>query len=139
MTLRQCPWLQARPWDQSFRLFTSIDDSIVLANRTFSARELPPTIHSGIDRGPESLLQLLPQPTRKIVGKLLDLNPKSRATIEDLRFDDWYSGISGCQSEGYTEDSEYQSFHLSASGVERMQRLGFGYATHLRSSKNSEI
>ena len=84
------------------------------------------------------MLQLLPQPTRKIIGKLLDLDPKSRATIEDLRFDEWYSGISLCQKEGSTEIFEYQPFDLGTSGAERIERLGFGYATYLTKSKQQQ-
>jgi serine/threonine protein kinase len=128
MTLRQCPWLQPRPWDQSFRLFTLTDDLLVSANHTFSPPELPSLVDFSVDRGPESLLQLLPQHTRKIIGKMLDPNPDFRATIEDLRSDRWYNGILGCQREDYTENSEDESPSGEASGAEGIERLGFGYA-----------
>lgn len=127
MTLRQCPWLQARPWDQSFRLFTTTNDSIMAANQTLPHHELPLPIHSGIERGPESLLHLLSQPARKIIGKLLYVNPESRATIEDLRSDEWFSGISHCQREDFSELLGYEVFHLDTSGSGTKKRLSFGY------------
>ena len=136
MTLRQCPWLQARPWDQSFRLFTMTNDSIVAANHTLSHHELPLPIYSGVERGPESLLQLLPQPAQKIIGKLLDVNPESRATIEDLRSSQWYSEISGCQSEDFSKiHLEYEAFCLGTSGAGKKERLGFGYETLFKDFK----
>lgn len=106
------------------------------ANHTPSHQVLlsPLPIYSGYERGgPESLLQLLPQPARKIIGKLLDLNPESRATIEDLRSDQWYSGISGCQRESFSEiQVEYEDFlRLGASGAGKRERVGFGYVTLL--------
>lgn len=138
MTLRQCPWLQARPWDQSFRLFTSTDDSFASANHTFSPPELSSLDDFNIDRGPESLLQLLPQPARKIIGKMLDLNSESRPTIEDLRSDEWYNGILGCQGEDPTESSQYESPSVEASGAERIERFGFGYAILFSESEEQQ-
>lgn len=132
MTLRQCPWLQPRPWDQSFRLFIPTDDLFVSANHTVTSPEVPPLVELSFDRGPESLLQLLPQPAQKIIGKMLDLNPESRATIKDLRFDEWYNGISSCQ----VEDTKSPS--MKASGAETIERLGFGYAILFSKSKGEE-
>ena len=128
MTLRQCPWLQPRPWDLSFRLFTSTNVSFVSATHSFSSPEISSLVDFDVDRGPQSLLQLLPQPPRKIIGKMLDLNSESRATIEDLRSDEWYNGITGCQKRGSRGNSEYESPNVEASGAERIDRLGFGYA-----------
>lgn len=138
MTLRQCPWIQARPSDRSFCLFASTNDSVLSADHTFSPREFLSPIHSDVERGPESLLQLLPQPARKIIGKLLDLNPESRATIEDLRSDEWYSGILGCQREGSMDDSGYDHFRLGTSAFERTKRLGFGYEMLFMSYKEQQ-
>lgn len=135
MTLRRCPWLQPRPWDQSFRLFTSTDNRRVSANYTFSISELSSPVDFGADRGPDSLLYLLPQPARKIIGKMLDLNPESRATMTDLRSDEWFSGILGCQREDSIKCTDYEAPGVEDSGAERIERLGFGYMTLFATSE----
>ena len=48
-------------------------------------------------RGPWRLLRLLPRETRTIMGKMLQINPKQRATLEDLHADPWMSGTPFCQ------------------------------------------
>ena len=48
-------------------------------------------------RGPWRLLRLLPRETRNIMGKMLQVNPKQRATLEDLQADPWMSTTAFCQ------------------------------------------
>ena len=48
-------------------------------------------------RGPWRLLRLLPRETRAIMGKMLQLNPKDRATLDDIQADPWMSGTPFCQ------------------------------------------
>lgn len=48
-------------------------------------------------RGPWRLLRLLPRDTRTIMGKMLQVNPKQRATLEDIHADPWISGTPFCQ------------------------------------------
>ena len=40
-------------------------------------------------KGPWRLLRLLPRETRTIMGKMLQINPKRRATLEDMMADPW--------------------------------------------------
>ena len=52
-------------------------------------------------RGPWRLLRLLPRETRTIMGKMLQINPKSRATLEDMAADPWMANTPVCsQVEG---------------------------------------
>ena len=48
-------------------------------------------------KGPWRLLRLLPRETRSIMGKMLQLNPKNRATLEDMMNDPWISNTPLCQ------------------------------------------
>ncbi len=48
-------------------------------------------------RGPWRLLRLLPRETRTIMGKMLQVNPKNRATLEEMMADPWMSGTPVCQ------------------------------------------
>lgn len=47
-------------------------------------------------RGPWRLLRLLPRETRSIIGKMLEVNPKHRATLEVLMSDPWVSQTPVC-------------------------------------------
>ena len=52
-------------------------------------------------KGPWRLLRLLPRESRIIIGLMLELDPKRRATLEDLMNDPWMSGTPVCrQMEG---------------------------------------
>ena len=48
-------------------------------------------------KGPWRLLRLLPRESRNIMGKMLQINPRNRATLEDMMNDAWILGISVCQ------------------------------------------
>ena len=48
-------------------------------------------------KGPWRLLRLLPRDTRTIMGKMLQVNPKQRATMEDIQSDPWMSTTPFCQ------------------------------------------
>ena len=47
-------------------------------------------------KGPWRLLRLLPRETRSIVGKMLEVNPKHRATLEILMSDPWIAQTPVC-------------------------------------------
>ena len=52
-------------------------------------------------KGPWRLLRLLPRETRTIIGSMLEIDPKRRATLEDMMADPWISGTPVCsQIEG---------------------------------------
>lgn len=42
-----------------------------------------------IVKGPWRLLRLLPRETRTIIGRMLEIDPKRRATLEDMFADSW--------------------------------------------------
>ena len=48
-------------------------------------------------RGPWRLLRLLPRETRAIMGKMLEIDPRKRATIADMMEDPWITETPVCQ------------------------------------------
>lgn len=50
-------------------------------------------------RGPWRLLRLLPRESRHIIGRMLELDPKIRATMAEVLEDPWVSGTSICRQE----------------------------------------
>jgi len=48
-------------------------------------------------KGPWRLLRLLPRETRTIMGKMLQINPRQRATLEDMMADPWMMNTPVCQ------------------------------------------
>lgn len=52
-----------------------------------------------IIKGPWRLLRLLPRESRHIIGRMLELDPKRRATMEEILNDPWVSGTPICREE----------------------------------------
>ena len=48
-------------------------------------------------KGPWRLLRLLPRESRSIVGRMLEVDPKKRATIDEMLKDPWISNSPVCQ------------------------------------------
>ena len=48
-------------------------------------------------RGPWRLLRLLPRESRHIIGRMLEIDPKRRATIEEMLEDPWVATTPVCQ------------------------------------------
>ena len=48
-------------------------------------------------RGPWRLLRLLPRESRTIIGRMLDVNPKKRATLEEILEDPWIHSTPVCR------------------------------------------
>lgn len=73
------------------------------------APPLPPgsTQHSGqrqeVIKGPWRLLRILPRESRSIIGRMLKVNPKDRATLDEVLSDDWVRGIHACQQDSTGE------------------------------------
>lgn len=74
------------------------------------ARDAIPTASSGatineaekkpeVIRGPWRLLRLLPRESRHIMGRMLELDPKKRATLAEILEDPWISGTPICRQE----------------------------------------
>ena len=50
-------------------------------------------------KGPWRLLRLLPRDTRHIIGRMLELDPKKRATIEEIMENPWVQKTAVCYQE----------------------------------------
>lgn len=50
-------------------------------------------------KGPFRLLRLLPRESRHIIGRMLELNPKKRATLEEIWYDEWIGSLQYCTQE----------------------------------------
>lgn len=54
----------------------------------------------GVIKGPWRLLRLLPRETRFIVGRMLEIDPDRRATMDEILSDKWIKGSVFCRQEG---------------------------------------
>jgi len=50
-------------------------------------------------KGPWRLLRLLPRESRYIIGRMLDLDPKRRATLQEIHQDKWVKNSHVCYQE----------------------------------------
>ncbi|KAJ5107016.1 hypothetical protein N7456_003691 [Penicillium angulare] len=50
-------------------------------------------------KGPWRLLRILPRESRYIIGRMLKVDPKERATLDEVLADDWVRNIICCQQE----------------------------------------
>lgn len=50
-------------------------------------------------KGPLRLLRLLPRETRHIIGRMLELDPNKRATMEEILKDPWVQNSLVCRQE----------------------------------------
>lgn len=50
-------------------------------------------------KGPWRLLRLLPRESRHIIGRMLELDPKKRATLDEIIEDKWVTGSAVCSQE----------------------------------------
>jgi serine/threonine protein kinase len=50
-------------------------------------------------KGPWRLLRLLPRESRHIIGRMLEVDPKKRATLEEIIEDKWVTGSEICSQE----------------------------------------
>lgn len=69
-------------------------DSAPASRTTTSDSKDQPTI-----KGPIRLLRLLPRETRHIIGRMLELNPANRATMDDILADPWVQNALVCRQE----------------------------------------
>ncbi|CAZ86103.1 unnamed protein product [Tuber melanosporum] len=90
MTLRRFPWKAPRQSDNSFKLFSMPPDAPTPTTVQGSGQQV---------KGPHRLLRLLPRESRQIISRMLDLNPKKRATLEEIWNDEWIRSILYCQQE----------------------------------------
>jgi len=126
MSLRRFPWKLPRSSDISFKLFASpptpgtpavemlarnlsISDAEDHAAVSAAASSGPASTSTSSDntdgasqqtiKGPWRLLRLLPRESRYIIGRMLDLDPRRRATLEEIHADKWVQGSPVCTQE----------------------------------------
>ena len=58
---------------------------------------VPSSGRSEVIRGPWRLLRLLPRETRPIIGAMLKIDPKDRATLADIKADSWVKNSPVCE------------------------------------------
>lgn len=51
-------------------------------------------------KGPWRLLRLMPRESRHIIGRMLDINPKTRATLAEILEDPWVANTQICRQLG---------------------------------------
>lgn len=124
MCLRRFPWKAPRLSDNSYRLFVAPPDpdqeaftdasrSSSVATPSNGAGEgngsaVPDKVSTGATssqqsstniKGPLRLLRLLPRDTRHMIGRMLELDPAKRATVEEILADPWVSNALVCKQE----------------------------------------
>ncbi|OKL56311.1 hypothetical protein UA08_08431 [Talaromyces atroroseus] len=52
-------------------------------------------------KGPWRLLRILPRESRYIIGRMLKVNPKERATLDEVLTDDWIQSIQLCRQDDF--------------------------------------
>lgn len=75
---------------------TNADGGSSAAPNTVSATQAQ---SQGTIKGPWRLLRLLPRETRHIVGRMLEIDPKKRATLDEIYEDKWVQGAMVCRQE----------------------------------------
>jgi serine/threonine protein kinase len=50
-------------------------------------------------RGPWRILRLLPRESRHVIGRMLEIDPKKRAKMEEILEDNWVSNTEICRQE----------------------------------------
>jgi len=65
-----------------------------------SASQAPPAEKKEVIRGPWRILRLLPRESRHVIGRMLELDPKKRATMSEILDDPWVANTVICRQEG---------------------------------------
>ncbi|PNS18420.1 hypothetical protein CAC42_6237 [Sphaceloma murrayae] len=148
MCLRRFPWKAPRMSDNSYRLFVSPpdpgQDELLNPSRKSSQPSSRTTTGGSSDthhhhhhhsekkeeksqpsggeqptiKGPIRLLRLLPRDTRVIIGRMLELDPKKRATIDEILQNEWVQNALVCRQEegGVCYHAPNHRHHLEGSG-----------------------
>ncbi|KAJ5159981.1 Serine/threonine-protein kinase oca2 [Penicillium canariense] len=58
-----------------------------------------PSQRQEVIKGPWRLLRILPRESRYIIGRMLKVNPKERATLDEVLADEWVRNIIACRQE----------------------------------------
>lgn len=97
MTLRRFPWKVPKPTDTSFNLFITKPTK----EEEYSYHHPPatPPKEKVVYKGPWRLLRLLPHESRHIIGRMLEIDPKNRAKLQDIWDNEWFRDIEFCTIE----------------------------------------
>src|SRR5215469_4775143 len=68
-------------------------------NPSQSSDSISQTSQTPVIKGPWRLLRLLPRETRSIIGRMLEVDPKKRATLEEVLADPWVQRNQVCRQE----------------------------------------
>jgi serine/threonine protein kinase len=104
---------------------TSQVDSPSSSNISTGSKETP----QAIIKGPWRLLRLLPRETRHIISRMLDLDPNTRATLDEVLQDPWVVNARVCAQE------EQTGRILRAEGHDHTLEPGAGGATPATTKK----
>ncbi len=63
-------------------------------------------------RGPWRILRSLPRESRHVIGRMLDVDPRTRATIEELLLEPWVANSHVCRQEDMADDEKVESDDL---------------------------
>lgn len=92
MSLRRFPWKVPKATDNSFAMFSAKP-----TKEEEQSYFTPNSTHEKVVfKGPWKLLRLLPSESRRIIGRMLELNPEKRATTEEIWEDKWVKSMSMC-------------------------------------------
>ncbi|SCV05272.1 LANO_0H03840g1_1 [Lachancea nothofagi CBS 11611] len=126
MVLKKFPWKIPKLKDNSFKLFCSgrnCDSLSALVIQTPETASAPPSYDNAVKAeettptpppsssdsnnnpadpdnpniGPQRLLHSLPEESQHIVGRMVDLAPACRVSIDDIMRDPWIQGIDMCE------------------------------------------
>ncbi|KAK3386211.1 kinase-like domain-containing protein [Sordaria brevicollis] len=120
MTLRRFPWKVPRLTDNSFKLFAAEPSfghdpkklllppsasMSALSDIPASTASIPGEAGSTgekkeVIRGPWRILRLLPRESRHVIGRMLDLDPKTRAKMTEILDDPWVANTVICRQIG---------------------------------------
>lgn len=148
MCLRRFPWKAPRMSDNSYRLFVASPDpgqdellsqsaktSVASSRATTNTEESKQSHHhhhhqsaekpappvssdSAQIKGPIRLLRLLPRDTRQIIGRMLEIDPAKRATMDEILENEWVQNALVCKQEegGVCYHAPNHRHHLEGSG-----------------------
>ena len=120
MSLRRFPWKAPRLSDNSYKLFVAAPSPGTPKSLGGTGADPDATSKGQIDqtpsesqgstasrtsdgsrpeqiRGPWRLLRLLPRESRHIMSRMLEIDPKKRATMEEMTEDPWISNTPVCR------------------------------------------
>lgn len=114
MTLRRFPWKMPRVTDNSYKLFASPPSPGTDIRRHSHNPEALPSSDSiastdtksnngegekkpEVIKGPWRLLRLLPRESRHIIGRMLIIDPKQRATMDEILDEPWIKNTPICR------------------------------------------